>query len=70
MPAAAPLLARLRGGWHGFVWFVKGVLGEDAYQVYLAHHRSAHPGAEPMGEREFWRDKMDRQDRNPQGRCC
>jgi uncharacterized short protein YbdD (DUF466 family) len=26
--------------------------------------------ATPMTEREFWRDHSDRQDANPQGRCC
>jgi uncharacterized short protein YbdD (DUF466 family) len=63
-------LARARGGWHGFVWFFKGVMGENAYRDYLDYHRSTHPGVAPMTEREFWRDKTDRQDRNPQGRCC
>ncbi|HYH77897.1 MAG TPA: YbdD/YjiX family protein, partial [Arthrobacter sp.] len=24
----------------------------------------------PLTEREFWRDRTDRQDSNPQGRCC
>ena len=63
-------LARAREGWHGFVWFFKGVMGENAYRDYLEHHRRTHPGVAPMTEREFWRDKTDRQDRNPQGRCC
>ncbi|NKX56329.1 YbdD/YjiX family protein [Arthrobacter mobilis] len=70
MAAGEQALGRVRAGWQGFVWYVKAVLGEDAYQVYLDHHRRVHPGTEPMSEREFWRDKMDRQDRNPQGRCC
>ena len=26
--------------------------------------------APPLTEREFWRDRTDRQDSNPQGRCC
>jgi uncharacterized short protein YbdD (DUF466 family) len=62
--------AQARRGWHSFAWFFKGVLGEHAYQDYLDHHRRAHPGTEPMSEREFWRDKTDRQENNPQGRCC
>jgi uncharacterized short protein YbdD (DUF466 family) len=70
MPALGQALGSLRSGWHGFVWFVRGVLGENAYQAYLDHHRATHPGTAPMSEREFWRDRMDRQDRNPQGRCC
>jgi uncharacterized short protein YbdD (DUF466 family) len=59
-----------RRGWRSFAWYFKGVMGEHAYQDYLEHHRRAHPGTEPMSEREFWRDKTDRQENNPQGRCC
>ncbi|MCU1542776.1 MAG: hypothetical protein JWM50_641 [Microbacteriaceae bacterium] len=62
-------------------WFVKGVMGEDAYEKYRAHYESTHGGehgrehaadhAEPMmSEREFWRDRTDRQDAHPEGRCC
>jgi uncharacterized short protein YbdD (DUF466 family) len=62
-------------------WYVRGVMGDDAYEKYLAHHAQVEPdhghphdgigGGEPvMTEREFWRDQTDRQDTNPQGRCC
>ncbi|WP_370304391.1 YbdD/YjiX family protein [Cryobacterium sp. TMS1-13-1] len=73
------LLAGVRKGARGVVWFFKGILGEDAYEKYVAHHASvcetdaAGAGRAPhplMTEREFWRDQTDRQDRNPQGRCC
>jgi uncharacterized short protein YbdD (DUF466 family) len=57
-------------GWKGFVWYFKSLMGENAYQAYLDHHTRTHPGTRPMTEREFWRDKTDRQDRNPEGRCC
>lgn len=54
--------------------FVRGVFGADAYDKYVAHHeRLAASGQchEPlMTEKEFWRDKTDRQEREPQGRCC
>ncbi len=50
--------------------YAKGVLGEDAYEKYLAYHRSAPCGAPPMTVKEFWRDKTDREGANPQGRCC
>jgi uncharacterized short protein YbdD (DUF466 family) len=57
----------------GLAWYVKGVMGEDAYDKYRVHHDSVH-GTESTGpvmtEREFWRDQTDRQDTNPQGRCC
>ena len=59
-------------------WFVRGVLGEDAYEKYVAHYESHRAATgtddsergELMTPREFWRDHADRQDRNPQGRCC
>jgi uncharacterized short protein YbdD (DUF466 family) len=49
-------------------------MGADAYERYLEHHRAEQAagrcGAPAMTEREFWRDHADRQDANPQGRCC
>jgi len=51
-------------------WYVRQVMGDDAYRTYLTHERSAHPGREPMGEREFWREHYAEQDRNPGSRCC
>ena len=50
-------------------WYVRGVLGEDAYDKYRAHVAQQHGGT-PMTEREFWRDRTDRMEANPQGRCC
>jgi len=49
---------------------MSGLMGDDAYAVYVAHQRRTHPGAEPLTERQFWRQKMDDQDRNPGARCC
>lgn len=49
---------------------IRGVLGADAYEKYLEFHAAHHPDHEPLSEAEFWRDRTDRQDRNPQGRCC
>jgi uncharacterized short protein YbdD (DUF466 family) len=54
----------------GLAWLFKGVMGENAYQAYLEHHAASHSSGPPMTEREFWRDKTDRQDSNPEGRCC
>lgn len=66
------VLSAVRTGARGFAWFIRGVLGEDAYDKYAAHHAVTHGdgGAPAMTEREFWRDQTDRQDHNPQGRCC
>lgn len=67
----------VRAGAAGVSCYVKGVLGEDAYAKYLAHHASQHSDAtgsgersQVMTEREFWRDHSDRQAQNPQGRSC
>lgn len=60
----------LVAGFRGIAEYFGGVLGADAYKKYLEHHRvSGHDGP-PMSERDFWRDHTDRQDSNPQGRCC
>ncbi|MBG6237136.1 uncharacterized short protein YbdD (DUF466 family) [Mycetocola sp. CAN_C7] len=50
--------------------YIKAVMGDNAYEVYLAHHTANHPDTPPMPERMFWRERDDEQDRNPQGRCC
>lgn len=50
--------------------YLKGVLGEDSYDKYLDHHRATGCATAPMNVKEFWRDKTDRQDANPEGRCC
>jgi uncharacterized short protein YbdD (DUF466 family) len=80
------LLEGVRSGARSVIWFVRGVMGEDAYEKYLLHYETVHgnrgdeehdpfeddhaPAPRPMTEREFWRDHSDRQDNNPQGRCC
>lgn len=53
-------------------WYVRGVMGEDAYDKYLDHFETVHPDVadRPMTEREFWRDRTDRQEQNPGARCC
>lgn len=48
----------------------RGILGSDAYDNYLAHHRVAGGAQPPLSEREFWREKYAAQDRSPEGRCC
>ncbi|MBG6217953.1 uncharacterized short protein YbdD (DUF466 family) [Arthrobacter sp. CAN_A6] len=63
-------LGRARKAARGAAWLFKGVMGENAYQTYLDHHAKTHVAEPPMTEREFWRDKTDRQDANPEGRCC
>ena len=51
-------------------WYVRGVVGEDAYDRYVEHERRRHPDAVVLTKREFWRAKYDAQERNPGSRCC
>ncbi|QGQ21123.1 putative selenoprotein [Cellulomonas sp. JZ18] len=70
MTAPAPAA---RGRRRGVRWFVRALLGEDAYERYLEHqaeHGRAPGDPGVLTAREFWRDRTDRQDRAPQGRCC
>ncbi|MDJ0318018.1 YbdD/YjiX family protein [Arthrobacter sp. H35-MC1] len=63
----------LRSSWQGLglvAKYLKGVLGEDLYEKYLDHHRASGCATAPMSVKEFWRDKTDRQEANPEGRCC
>jgi uncharacterized short protein YbdD (DUF466 family) len=60
----------LARGWGALTWWIKGVLGEDAYQRYLDHHRRSGCTQPVLTEREFWRARSDRMDRDLQNRCC
>ena len=68
-PAGA-VMEPLRRGLSGVAAYFRGVMGADAYRKYLEHHEACGHAAAPMTERQFWRDRMDRQDSDPQGRCC
>ncbi|RKQ33635.1 YbdD/YjiX family protein [Kocuria tytonis] len=65
-----PALALVGAWWRAAVRFGNGVLGADRYERYLQYHRATGSEAEPMTEREFWRDYQDWQDAHPEGRCC
>ena len=64
------LLPPVAQAFRGFAHYLQGVMGADADRKYLEHHAAAGHGTPPMDERAFWRDRTDRQDSNPQGRCC
>ncbi|MFK4759602.1 YbdD/YjiX family protein [Microbacterium sp. ZW T5_45] len=68
-PLRALLGAAARVG-RGIRWYVTTLMGDRAYDTYIAHLARAHPDAQPMTERQFWRQRMDDQDRNPGARCC
>lgn len=54
----------------GIRWYLTTLMGDRAYDTYVAHHRRHHPDEPPLTERQFWRQRMDDQDRNPGARCC
>ncbi|MEV8027942.1 YbdD/YjiX family protein [Cellulosimicrobium funkei] len=62
--------ARLHDGAAHVRWYVRQVMGDDAYATYAAHQRAVHPGGVVMTEREFWRMRHAEQDANPGSRCC
>lgn len=51
-------------------WYVTSLMGDTAYQTYLAHHRGGHGDDPPLGEREFWAERYRDQGNNPGSRCC
>lgn len=64
------ILAFIGRAGRGIRWYVTNLMGDSAYATYVAHQHRRHPDEEPMTERQFWRQKMDDQDRNPGARCC
>lgn len=69
--AAVAAVEGVRNGCRSIAWYIRDLMGDNAYQVYLEHHRTKHgPKHPPLTEREFWRQRMDEQDRNPGARCC
>ena len=51
-------------------WYVREVMGENAYDRYCEHQRRQHPDAPLLSRREFERRRMDDQDEHPGARCC
>ncbi|WP_428832930.1 YbdD/YjiX family protein [Microbacterium flavum] len=61
--------ATCRAG-RGIRWYMTTLMGDGAYATFVAHQRRHHPDAPVPTEREFWRQRMADQDRNPGARCC
>lgn len=62
--------ARVVRAGRGIRWYVTTLMGDRAYDVYVAHLAAQHPDATPLTERQFWRQRTAEQDRNPGARCC
>ena len=50
-------------------WWLRGVLGDDLYDRYLALHTATHPDKPPMSRSEFYRHRQDEKYNNPGSRC-
>ena len=55
----------IRGGWRG----LRALLGDDAYERYLAHCRERHPGEALLDRRAFYLAELDRRWARI-SRCC
>ncbi|WP_246490640.1 CstA-like transporter-associated (seleno)protein [Brevibacterium oceani] len=61
----------LRRGGAWLHWYLKEIMGENAYLHYLESYERRHGTRDgAMEEKAFWRDLTDEQDRNPKARCC
>lgn len=56
--------------WRHVTWYVGQLMGDSAYENYLARHRVRHPDHEPMSKREFWRDRIAFDETNHSTGCC
>ena len=63
-------MARLRRAMGGALWYLREVLGENAYNHYLAHRRRDHPDGPVLSRREFECRRMDAMEVRPGQRCC
>jgi uncharacterized short protein YbdD (DUF466 family) len=68
--AGAGASTRLASALRGVRRFARGVLGSDAYDLYLHHHRITGCTHPPLSEKEFWRQKYADQGENPSTGCC
>lgn len=54
----------------GVNWWVRSVMGDDAYARYVQHLAAHHPGSPIPTESQYWRDRYAAMDANPGARCC
>lgn len=68
---AMPALANWAGrGARSIRWYVTSLMGDRAYEIYVAHLAVEHPGEPPLSEREFWVQRYREQEATPGARCC
>jgi len=49
---------------------IRRIIGVPDYDAYVAHVRAHHPEQEPMGERDFHRERLSARYSRPGSRCC
>jgi uncharacterized short protein YbdD (DUF466 family) len=64
------VLDRVTKGVRALRWFITSLMGDRAYEVYVAHLEIEHPGQPPMTERAYWVKRSRDQDENAGARCC
>jgi uncharacterized short protein YbdD (DUF466 family) len=63
-------MARVRLAGARVLWYLREVMGENAYDHYLEHQCRSHPDACVLSRREFERRRMDAMEVRPGQRCC
>ncbi|HEV3013298.1 MAG TPA: YbdD/YjiX family protein [Actinomycetota bacterium] len=63
-------MARLQRAGGRVLWYLREVMGENAYEHYLEHQRRDHPDDRVLSRREFERRRMDGMEIRPGQRCC
>ena len=51
-------------------WYVTSLMGDRAYETWVAHLAVEHPEQTPVSEREFWKQRYREQETTPGARCC
>ena len=52
------------------LWYLRELTDESAYDRYVEHLRTCHPGRAVPSRREFERLRTATKDANPTARCC
>jgi uncharacterized short protein YbdD (DUF466 family) len=63
-------MLRLRPAAGRALWYLREVMGENAYEHYLEHQRRRHPDEPVLSRRAYERRRMDELDDHPGTRCC
>ncbi|MDR0283916.1 MAG: YbdD/YjiX family protein [Propionibacteriaceae bacterium] len=64
------MLSAIAKAWRAVVWYVKALLGESDYEMYVEHLKANHPEAPLPTVSEYWRERYARESREPASRCC